>query len=156
MERFTFADQQRRSLTGESPDSMESHMMRSLLGDKPRQQGLEPYQGVSTTHQHVDELQVGRSLGHHILSDMVQAEVSLSTLLPFQDVNPSLSYFEWTIERFRPGIAPLVPEEAPFAELQFAKEPRYVKIQRRGAAVRMTANIMNTTEGMVRDSENHF
>lgn len=94
---------------------------------------------------------MGRSLGHHVLADLVQANVSISTLLPFQDVDPSISYFEWTIERFKPGIAPIVPEEAPFSELTYAVEPRYTKLQRRGAAVRMTANIMNTPEGMVRD-----
>lgn len=80
----------------------------------------------------------------------MQANVSIATLLPFQDVDPSISYFEWTIERFRPGIAPIVPEEAPFSEFTYAVEPRYTKIQRRGAAVRMTANIMNTPEGMAR------
>ena len=41
-ELFTAADQQRRDLLGEAPQAMESRMMRSLLGERPMQQGLIP------------------------------------------------------------------------------------------------------------------
>ena len=150
MELFTAADQQRRNLLGESPSSMESPMMHSLLGERSMQQSLIPYEGVARTHDHVNDLEVGKSLGHHVLADMVQSNVSISTLLPFQQVQASVSFFTWSIERFKPGIAPVVPEEAPFRELTYFTEPRRVKLQRRGAAVRMTANIMNTPEGMAR------
>ena len=98
----------------------------------------------------MNDLEVGKSLGHHVLADMVQSNISISTLLPFQQVQASVSFFTWSIERFKPGIAPVVPEEAPFRELTYFTEPRRVKLQRRGAAVRMTANIMNTPEGMAR------
>lgn len=149
-ELFTAADQQRRDLLGEAPAFMESAMMRSLLGERPMQQGLIPYEGIAKTHEHVNDLEIGKSLGHHVLADMVQSNVSISTLLPFQQVAASVSFFSWSIERFKPGIAPVVPEEAPFSEITFFTEPRRVKLQRRGAAVRMTANIMNTPEGAAR------
>lgn len=145
-----YGSQQHSPLMGEVPDSMESEMMRAWLGPEAKQQGLEPYQGVSRTHDHVDHLQVGRNLGHHVMTDMLQSNISIALLLPPQQVSPDLSYFEWTIEYANPAIAPNVTEEAPFPEITFATQPRYVKIERRGVAIRMTANIMLTMAGMAR------
>jgi len=147
---FAMGDQQRSALMGEVPDSMESPMMRAWLGPEAKQQGLEPYEGVSRTHDHVDHLQVGRNLGHHVMTNMLQSNISIALLLPPQQVSPDLSFFQWTVEYANPGVAPHVPEEAPFYEITYAIQPRKKKIERRGVALRMTANIMLTAAGMAR------
>lgn len=149
-ERFEPAEQQRRSLQGEAPDTLENTMMRALLGERPLQQGLEPYQGLYKVREHVNGLQDGRSLGHFVIGDMQMSQFTFALLFPMIEVAPSVSFIEWTVEHFRPDIAPIVPEEAPFAEHRFKTEPRHAKLQRRGTAVSMTANIMNTAEGMAR------
>jgi hypothetical protein len=143
-------DQQHSELLGEAPQSFESPMMRAWLGEQAKQQSLMPYDGVSRTHDHVDELQVGQSLGHHVMTNMLQSNISIALLLPPQQVSPSLSSFDWTIEYANPGVAPHVPEEAPFYEITYQTERRYQKIERRGVALRMTGNIMMTPEGLAR------
>lgn len=125
-------------------------MMRALLGDRAQQQGLELYDGVARTHDHVTNLNVGASLGYHLMTNMMRSNVSIATLLPAQEINPAVTYFTWTVEYANPGVAPHVPEEAPFYEIGFATEQRQAKLERRGIGIRMTANVMATEEGMAR------
>lgn len=147
---YPLSDQQHSDLLGEVPQSMESPMMRAWLGEQAKQQGLDPYDGVSRTHDHVDELGVKMDLGHHVMTNMLQSNISIAMLLPPQQVSPSLSSFSWSVEVATPAVAPHVPEEAPFYEITYKTERRYAKIERRGVAIRMTGNIMMTPEGLAR------
>lgn len=148
---FEPEQQQRRDLHGEAPaGNLENEMMRALLGERPLQQGLEPYQGVYKVREHITGLQDGLTLGHYVIGDMSMSRYTISMLFPMIEVAPSVSFLQWTIEHFRPDIAPIVPEEAPFAEHRFRTEPRYAKLQRRGTAISMTADIMDTDAGLAR------
>lgn len=150
VDRHEFSQQQARALRGEVPDSYGNEMMRSLLGERPRQQSILPYEGREMTHQHVDTLQEGRDLGHFIIGDLQRSQVSLALLWPLVQLPPGETYIQWSVEKFNPGIAPTVPEEAPFPQQKFSVIPKYVRLERRGISVYMTANAMNVPSGMAR------
>lgn len=150
MERFEAGDAQRRDAHGEVQESFQNNVLAAILGKTAQQGALVPYEGLEKTHEHVDELDLRLNLGHYVIGEMEQSQISMAMLWPMVQLRPGVTVLEWTIERFRPGIAPIIAEEAAFPQQRFAKEPRRVGLQRRGTSVYMTANIMTPPEGMAR------
>jgi hypothetical protein len=150
MERFEAGDAQRRPLHGEVQESFSYDILSSILGKTAQQGPLRAYEGYAKAHETVDELDIRLQLGHYVIGEIEQSEVSMALLWPMVQLRPGTTVVEWTIERLRLGIAPIVAEEAPMPQHRFAKEPRRVTLQRRGTSVYTTANIMNTPEGMAR------
>lgn len=137
-------------LPGQAPQSMEAPFLKAWLGEKDFQQSVGPYDNVYRTHDHVNHLQIKRFLGHRVLTNMLNTDISIANLLPAQQVTPGLQVFEWTLEEAVPGIAPYVAEEAPPPQLSYATERRHKRLERRALMMRMTANILNTPEGIAR------
>jgi len=150
MERFEAGDAQRRDAHGEVQESFQNNILANILGKTAQQGALVPYEGLEKTHEHVDELQLRLNLGHYVIGEMMQSQVSMALLWPMVQLRPGITVLEWTIERFQPGIAPIVAEEAPFPQQRFATQPMRTTLSRRGTSVYGTANVRNTPEGMSR------
>jgi len=128
----------------------QGNFMDKWLGPLDYQQKIGLYENVRRDHDHVSHLGIKRFLGHRVLTQMLNTDISIAMLLPPQQVTPGLEVFEWSLEEAMPGIAPPVSEEAPFPQLQYSTETRRARIERRGLMTRMTANILNTAEGIAR------